>query len=335
MKLFFVGDFIGNNGPASVNRSLKRMMPNNTLFTEETRNYKRILELLMKIIKADTVLFSGLSKITIIGLRLAKLFGKKSAYLMHGNAKLEGSINQTYNKKDVYIENKILELTPKIICVSKFFMDWMLDNYPQYKRKITFVNNGVDWDLLNLAQTVKVKRKRNYILSVGGGVPQKNILSICEAIDYLNKKEDKKIKLFVIGKNGKDTETIKSFSFVQYINEVGHDEMVYFYKMAQIYIQNSTFETFGLAPIEAVLCGSDLLISNNVGAKSIIEGLKGNDIIYDNGDVSEIINKIISLLNEGNNNRVLNLIDRNDTSYRAAVEKIFKILKDSVDENER
>ncbi|WP_419876221.1 glycosyltransferase family 4 protein [Candidatus Pristimantibacillus sp. PTI5] len=325
MRLFFVGDFRNNNGPASVNKSLKIYMPENTLYSEEVTKLKKIIELVIKTLKADLVLFSGLTRINIIGFVIAKILGKKSAYLMHGSNDFEGKINNLSNKKDVEIEKKVLSLTPKIICVSEYFMNWMIETYPQYKSKLTFVNNGVDWDMVSLVKSIKIKRERNCILSVGGGMPRKNILSICRAIDYLNKEKEKNLKLIVIGKNAKDTEAIKSYSFVQYIEEVNKDEMIFHYKKAQLFIQNSIFDTFGLAPVEALLCGCDLLISKNVGSKSIISDIQNNDTIHDTHSISELSAKIDMILKKSNNNRLINSIDKKETTIQSAVNKLLAI----------
>ncbi|MFD6211588.1 glycosyltransferase family 4 protein, partial [Peribacillus sp. NPDC060253] len=284
MKLFFIGDFAGDNGPASVNKVLKKYMNDNTFYSRETKKHKRLIELFLKITKTDGVLFSGLSKVNVIGFRLAKLLSKKSAYLMHGSELIEGKINQNYNQKLIDLENKVLKLAPKIICVSENFMHTFNENYPQYKHKVTYVNNGVDWDLIGLSDHLKVKRKKNMLLSVGGGVPRKNILKLCEAIDILNTKKKLNLELMVIGSHGPDTKQIKSYPFVTYIEKVPKKEMPRFYKMSQLYIQNSRFETFGLAVIEALMCGSSILISKNVGAKGIIPQLDNNNIINDVDD---------------------------------------------------
>lgn len=325
-RIFFVGDLKGNNGPASVNKALQKIMPKSTLYSEERMFLKRIIELFIKIRKTDGVVFSGLSKVNIIGFILAKFLGKKSAYLMHGNVNYEDKINQRFNNKNIVIENKILKLAPIIICVSENFMNWMKDNYPQYRQKLKYVNNGVDWDLIEKDTQVPVERRCNRVLSIGGGMRRKNIIAICEAIEILNKNDHTYYELVVIGANDVDTKKIKSYPFVTYIENVNKDEMPLYYKSATLYIQNSVFETFGLAPIEALICGCNLLISNNVGAKGIFNTLEDNDLINNVNDVEEIVRKITYNIHLNNNNRLMSMIDRESTSVKASYTKLLKVL---------
>ncbi|MGW5952777.1 glycosyltransferase family 4 protein [Bacillus mycoides] len=327
MRLLFVGDLIGNTGPANVNKALKKNLPSSTIFLEKNSIISKILELVIKIKKVDAVLFSGMSKINIIGFRIAKLLGVKSAYLMHGCRSIEGKINGNYSRNDVDIENKVLELAPIIICVSENFMYWMKENYPQYKEKLTYVNNGVDWGQLTTVREGNIRREERTLMAVGGGVPLKNIKSICKAIDLINKKDGMNLQLIVIGNVGKDLEEILSFPFVQYYQKVPHDKMPFYYQRAKLFVQNSSFETFGLAPIEALINGCDLLMSQETGAKSIISTLEPNDLICNNQDVIEISEKIEFLLGSANNKRLVKGINREKTSINFAANRIMDILK--------
>ncbi|PFQ37852.1 glycosyl transferase [Bacillus cereus] len=329
MKLFFVGDFDSDNGPANVNKALKKYMPNNTLYSMETKLYKRIIELYSKIRKSDAVLFSGLSKINIIGFKIAKLLGKKSAYLMHGSALLEGKINQNSNSKLINVEKQTLKVAPITICVSENFMESIKVSYPQWIDKLTFVNNGIDWGMIEASDYKNIKREPKTLLCVGGGVPLKKIKVVCEAIDHLNTHENSNLKLIVIGAVGKDTNKIKSYPFVQYIEKVAKKDMESYYKKSNLYIQNSEFETFGLATMEALICGCNLLISKNVGAKAIINGLEANDLINDVDNIKEISNKIMHNLFNSNNNRLINSIKKDQTSVESSYKKIMHILAEA------
>lgn len=327
LRLLFVGDLIGNVGPANVNKALKKNLPNSTMFLEKRSIIGRVFELVVKIRKADAVLFSGMSKINIIGFRISKLLGIKSAYLMHGCRNIEGKINGNYNQNDVDVENKVLELAPIIICVSENFMYWMKENYPQYEDKLTYVNNGIDWENLTAAKKTSIEREENTLMAVGGGVPLKNIKSICKAIDLINQKDQMNLQLIVIGNEGKDLEEILSFPFVQYYQKVPHDKMPFYYQRAKLFVQNSSFETFGLAPIEALINGCDLLMSQETGAKSIISTLEPDDLICNNQDIFEVSKKIELLLVSTNNKRLVKGMDREKTSINFAANRIMDILK--------
>jgi glycosyltransferase involved in cell wall biosynthesis len=327
LKLLFVGDLIGNTGPANVNKAIKKYLPENTLYLENKNNIGRVLELIVKIQKVDVVLFSGMSKINIIGFRLARFFSRKSAYLMHGSRDIESRLNQNYNLKYVNIENKVLELAPRIICVSEHFMRLIKEKYPQYKDKITYVNNGIQWEDYKSSRTRTVNRDENTLMAVGGGTPLKNIKSVCKAINLLNKAHGMNLILIVVGSKGKDINEILSYPFVEYHQQVSHDRMNEYFQRAQLFVQNSYFETFGLAPIEALLNGCDLLMSKETGSGAIIKELEKDDIIYNPFDITEISSKIKFILSNSNNEKLISSINREGTSVEYSVNRILDILK--------
>lgn len=289
MKLLIVGDFKNNTGPANVNKSLIESNKN-ILYTTQIGVMSRIIELIIKMYKSDVVIFSGISKINIIGFKLAKIFRKKSAYLMHGYYKMESKINLDYDEKWAKVEDKILKIAPKIICVSKTFSDIIIEKNKIYRNKIDYIETPIN--VKNDIFFPEINRENNLIMSVGGGSSNKNIIKLCETIEYLNEEENKDYRLLVIGKKGKDTEKIKKYNFVEYIENVPKDKMEIYYRRSRLYIQNSEIESFGLSTVESVMYGCNLIISKNVGSKNIFENITQENIINDTNNLFEISDKI-------------------------------------------
>ena len=77
---------------------------------------------------------------------------------------------------------------------------------------------------------------------------------------------------------------------------------------ADLYVQNSTFETFGLSALEALANGCDILISKRMGICEVIDGLETCDIICDVTDTEEIYDKMVGLLDKGNAKRLIKTI---------------------------
>ena len=115
----------------------------------------------------------------------------------------------------------------------------------------------------------------------------------------------KNLNLIVVGKNENDGEKIKSFDCVTWIDHLSHKELLRLMTESNIYIQNSVFETFCLAIIEALFAGCNLLISNSTGCLDLFENCTENDIIYDVYDQKEIAKKIQYLLDNPNNKRLM------------------------------
>lgn len=298
MRLFIVGDFLGSTGPAVVNKTLLKE-DSSILYSSSKSKLGRIFELIIKIYMCDFVVFSGLSKIDLLGFRVAKLLKKKSAYLMHGYYKVESNIEENVSTDWLELEEKVLDRAPLIICVSKRFMEFFKKDNENLKDKLRYIMNPIDTK--KFENNSKEYRDNNLIMSVGGGSPRKNILKICEAINYINLNQGKDYKLIVIGKENKDTENIKKYKFVEYIENVPYEYMQEYYLKSKLYIQNSLFEPFGLATIEALFSGCNILISQNVGCRDIFTEIEDNSLIYDTNDISELVEKINFNMDNDNN----------------------------------
>lgn len=77
IKLFIVGDFKTNSGPANVNKQFLKLNDKNIKYSLANYRISRILELFVKILRSDLVLFSGLSKANLLGLKICKILKKK------------------------------------------------------------------------------------------------------------------------------------------------------------------------------------------------------------------------------------------------------------------
>lgn len=309
--MLFVGDFSSKSGPSTVNRNLISHFGNNIIQINQGINpINRILKIISLIHKSDHILLSGLSKVNIIFFLCKKIFKFKIVYLMHGNVKTENSINGFTNKSWERIENFHLKYSDLIICVSEYFMNVMKNLYKQYEYKFQFANNCTNWTI----NKSKLIINNNLISTIGGGLKIKGILPICKAIHEINNELNYDLHLQVFGKEGDGIKEIQDYSFVKFYGSVDQETLFHQLKQSKLYIQNSIFETFGLASIEAIQLGCDVLISRNMGCISIIETIKDEDLINDNFNIEEIKHKILGLLNSSNNKRLFNGIDKEKTT---------------------
>lgn len=326
MRIFLIGDYTSGTGPANATRSLLSALPSETLRLKTWNKITRTFEILYKTKKADVCLFSGYSRQNIVGLKWAKLLRRPSAYLMHGCVEYENAINGVPDENMNRVERETLRLSDLILGVSEPFTEWLRQQYPMYRDKIKTLTNGIDWKLLEDCDgDSDIVREENRILSVGGGMPRKRIVKICEAVRILNEKGYHLI-LSVAGAEGNDTPRINEYPFVENRRMLGRKEMNELYHSAKIFIQNSCFETFGLAPLEALLSGCDLLLSKQVGALSVLSGIREDDVITDCENPEEIAEKIELLLKRENHTRLLVELDKESTSWEARALELQDIL---------
>lgn len=334
-RIFVVGDHKTGTGPANVTKEYIRCLPKGTLFQKRTSKIGRLPELYFNILRSDIVFFSGYSAQNVIGMKFAKKLNKPTAYLVHGAIDHENAINHEENAHMSEIEAKTFELADCLLAVSKRFCDWLKENYPQYEQKIDYVTNGID----ERTVTKHSDRDMTKILSIGGGMPRKMILQICEGIEVLNSKNSidndssmqtgvqndetkKNIELYVIGKDGFDTEAINKYPFVKNLGLVPSSKKEELFKECGIFIQNSCFETFGLAPVEALCAGMSVLCSKICGVLDLFKSLDEHDIIEKYNDPNEIAQKISYIMDNPNREKLLSDIDFKSMSWEARTEEL-------------
>ena len=290
-KLLLIGDFNSNTGPANVNKNIKMALADKAVYCTKSRKFSRMLEMIQKIFISRNVLFCSFSKADVYGIKLSKLLRKKTFYLMHGYIKYEQEINGQYDAKRLEIEKYIINNVEKVFCVSKLMMDKVNKEYNLYN--FDYVYNGIDF---NHVSNKKISKNNYQIISTGGGIPQKNNLIVCEVIKKINKISPIKYKYVIIGNPHGYKEKFLEYDFVEYYEYLPHEECIK--KMAEsvLYIQNSLFETFGLAIAEALNCGCKILVSKNVGIIDLLQNINENEIINDTNDVKEIFEKICILI---------------------------------------
>lgn len=331
MKYLFIGDYNSNTGPANVNKNLKSHLNADFKFIHKKSLFLKEIETVFKILTSQKICMSGYSKSFVFYAILARILNKKSVLLVHGSIIYENKINKINNKWDCIFEKKLFNIVNKILCVSENYMFWFQTEYPLLKLKTSYLNNGIEWDELPFDISIKEHKESALhftIVTMGGGKPQKKNLELCKAVENYNLKNTKKIKLIVLGGYGSDLDKISDYYFVECPGQVSHEEAYHYLKNADLFVQNSTLESFNLATVEALISGCNILISKNVGAISILNAIQNQDIIFDNDDLEELTKKIEINLISSNNKRILNSIDRKNTSNKFASKKLKKIIEE-------
>lgn len=333
-----MGDFKTNTGPGVANKMLMKGLKanKNVIYSNAENKIYRVFEMIYKIAISNCVCFCSPSKANIIGILISKLFRKKSFYIMHGYLTYEEKINNTSidNKslqKINRFEKYIFKNVDKVFCVSKKFMEYMKKAEPLHKDKFDYNYNGLDLDeIQNAVKKYDMAKNHNQIVSVGGGMPRKNNLTVCKAIAKLNRENKMGLKFIVIGLPYSDKHEICSYDFVTYYDKLPHEKVIEIMASSYLYIQNSSFETFGLAVIEGIISNCNLLVSEKVGATSIIETIGDEDMIFNTFDEREIAEKIERVMKNNNVERLKKGINKDKILYTKAsnilINKICKYM---------
>ena len=321
MKIFFIGNHWANLGPANVNKYLISNLKSKVRYQKSKNKIISLVEIFLKTMTSNIVIISGMQSKVKYLFFLIRLFRKKSIYIMHGCARYENEINKlSLSKKSLKNEEKVLKSVNLILCVSKRYMEWTKGYYPQYKHKVYYLNNGVEFLGINNKQN----EEKIYDIAVDGGNRiQKNNLIVCEAIKKINSKGSN-LKLNIYGSFYENNLEIKENDFIKIKGHISKEQYLKELSNTKLFILNSTMESFGLSAVDALTCGCDVLISSNVGVTSIMQ-LEETDIINDPTNLCEICDKISYNLSVSNNARILRSIDLKDCSWENAANKLIKI----------
>ncbi len=307
MKLALIGDFHSGKGMAIANRDIKRDLE--TLYdvscSKETGILRRLWEQCVLVFRCDELVLCSATLMNYPAVWLAQLQKKRYVYVMHGLTTFETTFeyppagDQWTNAFRRY-ERYILAHAGRIVCVSGLFGDWIRERFPFCSGKIDFVYNTVDTGKCEAILRSSPGRVPNTVLSSGGGRKQKNICTVAAALE----ESGSGLMLHVAGKEFSQGNEIRSHRNVVWHGEMPHDDLLTLMASSSLYVQNSIFETFGIAVVEALFCGCSILVSENTGCLPLFRNLREEDIIRDVYDKEEISRKIRHLMAHPNNARL-------------------------------
>lgn len=298
MEILYIGDFLKKNGPSQVDINLTKNLLGVQVYKEQI-NKKFTFNFFKNLRKSSIIVISGVSFKGTITSILANIFSKKVVFIMHGALKIEKNYRCIPITRQIFEKIKI-KASDKIVCVSKIFSENVKEIYNEDSSKITYINNGVN---LKEFCVPKNKIRKQNMVTLGGGREEKGVLNICRSIESIKKQKNINIdKLIVIGEDGQNKEEICRYDFVEWKGFLSHEEVVEIFNENKYFIQNSFYESFGIAPIEAYLSECKVICSNKVPS-AIFLGIEDNNLHnpYNIEEISENIKKIIKDDNLKNN----------------------------------
>lgn len=211
-----------------------------------------------------------------------------------------GLARKWYTKK---IVKRCMNKADRIISVSKFNTNEIKKNIGNYKS--TLIYNSVDTDRF----IPKGKKDKNIFITVGaidkGTIIRKGIQKFIN-IAYSSSFKKLPYEFVIIGKCSDDIkehlkELVKYNDKLTWTGFVTDEELLKWYQKAKGYCQLSEYESFGVAPIEAMSCKCIPIVSNNSALPEIVDGV-GH--IVDIKNEAEILGAIIKSSKESPNNKI-------------------------------
>ena len=313
-KYLFVGETDGNTGPSNVNKGIVANLTSSFYVADSKNRVAKYLGALINTFRCDVVIVSGMSKVGVYAIKLAKLLNKKTIYIMHGCYEIETVLNETVaDANSIRMEQYLLHSVDLLLPVSERYSQLIQKRYPFCKGKTAFLHNGVERVKFNYNQ---VSRERGRIIAVGGDRKLKNNISIANAVAKL----DSSKKLVVYGYLY-HPDNLPKGNNIEFKGLVSQEQLYKEMSQSELIVLNSTLESFGLTVFDALQCGCSVLVSNAAGALELLN-VTERDVIYDSINENEIAEKIDCLLQHPNNERLMENLDFDKISYKAEVERL-------------
>jgi len=196
---------------------------------------------------------------------------------------------------------RMLSHADAIVTVSEFSKSEIVEHLGISPSKIDVVYNGIDPIFLDDSESEPVNLPDEYLLYVGGTNARKNISTLLQCYEILNKDYNIEHDLVMVGPDPKlhhsypvDAINHENIYITGYISK---PELKFVYENADVFLFPSLYEGFGMAPLEAMACETPVVASN---AASLPEILRDSAILIDPSNERELAQSTLDLLRNEN-----------------------------------
>lgn len=236
------------------------------------------------------------------------------------------------------IEKRGMEVADRIVAVSEFTKNIIIQKYGIEESKIKVVHNGVDEedfiaevDTPRYVQYIKSEGKK-IVLFVGRVTLQKGPDYFLEVARKVLEK-DLNVLFVVAGSGDMEPWMIRQvasmglsdhFVFTGFLRG---DDLASIYKSADLYIMPSVSEPFGIAPLEAIAHGTPVLISKQAGVSEVLQ----NALRADFWDIDDMVQKTVGLLRHDPMQKTLTdsgKVEIKNINWKVAARKVIMLYRD-------
>ncbi len=201
-----------------------------------------------------------------------------------------------------------LKQTDRIVTVSQFTKERLMDHYQVAEDRIDVVPNAVDTEfrIINDQQTLEEIRRRyqlpaRFLLFVSTLEPRKNVEGLLNG--YIESEVWKEnVALVLVGARGWKSETIfarleayQSTYPIHWVGNVNWKDLPAIYNLADAFVFPTHYEGFGIPIIEAMACGCPVLCSKTTACREVAGDAA---LLVDPGDHESIATGIRRLMEE-------------------------------------
>ena len=198
--------------------------------------------------------------------------------------KMLARVGEYETNERLKVESTMAEYSDSIIISTQDEADTIKDIYNISNNKLNVIPAGVDLNLFKPKDKVQSKAQLGFntekiILAVARLEPLKGLDILISAIYKIENNSD--ITLLIAGdylNNQNEFERLKTIvngldltKNIKFLGNIDHNKMPIYMSAADVLVMPSYYESFGLAALEAMACGTPVITSRNSGAKTFIE----------------------------------------------------------------
>ena len=237
---------------------------------------------------------------------------------------------------DKYLRRILAKRMDHVFTVSEVSRDWLQHHYKLRTDFITVVYNGVSDQIRALfdgGQNRTCFKDRDIILHVSNYSERKNpsmVLKVFHEASILDKNID-----FVIAGKGWDNDVISAYLVrhglvdrVSVLGFVSDSDLANLYSRAKVYFSPSLYEGFGMPNIEAMYCGTPVVISRAFAAGSIAG--RAAHVSDDHDDFEFFTEAILKLSKDEGYWRMyseLSILQSGRYTWRSSASKTLKVYR--------
>lgn len=200
-----------------------------------------------------------------------------------------------------------------IFAVSNFVASEIKSTYKINPAKVSLTTNAVgeSFKQIDSNSVDKVLKKysvtRPYIFYVGNAHPHKNLERLIQAfVKISDVYPDVSLvlggnKKFFYERIEKESQTLKNFSRINFIGFVADNDLPALYTGAEVFVNPSLYEGFGIQVLEAFACGTKVACSNTTSLPEVGGGVAS---YFDPRNVDNMCDVISEAIKSGPNKKV-------------------------------
>lgn len=202
------------------------------------------------------------------------------------------------NKNAAVLNRLFFTRNHSIFAVSSIVREKLIEEGVHPEKIITL---PPPFPLIESDEAVEKPEGEKWILSVGRLSEEKGPLFFIDALEVLFHEVDN-VKVLIIGNGRLEEETrkrIEKYHLEDKIVMLGYNPKPYHYlKSADLYVNHSREEAFGLSVVEAAQCKAPLLITQNCGASDYFNEENESALTYPFGDKGALAKKASAILKD-------------------------------------